>query len=96
MECWGARWRRNDAVQRTEASWRRKVVDLINELLLKHLWNANLTLRFLQDRYEPKYKACSFCDYLTKENRDVVLQAAVGYLGTDIGDTVTHPYLICR
>jgi hypothetical protein len=78
-ERWGARWRRNDAGQRTEASRHRKVVDLVNELSLKHLWNVNLALRFLQDRYEPRYKARSFCDYLTKENRDVVLRAAVGY-----------------
>lgn len=79
-ERWGARWRRNNAGLRTEASRRRKVVDLVNELSSKHLWNVNLALRFLQDKYEPKYKARSFCDYLAKEeNKKAVLQAAIGY-----------------
>jgi hypothetical protein len=78
-ERWGARWRRNDAGQRTESSRRKKVIDLVTELSSKHLWNVNLTLRFLRDRYEPKYKARSFCDYLTKENKGAVLQAAMSY-----------------
>jgi hypothetical protein len=48
-ERWGARWRRNDAGQRTEASRRKKVIDLVTELSSKHLWNVNLALRFLHD-----------------------------------------------
>jgi hypothetical protein len=78
-ECWGARWRRNDAGQRTESSRRKKVIDLVTELSSKHLWDVNLALRFLHDLYEPTYKARSFCDYLTKENRKAVLCAAISY-----------------
>jgi hypothetical protein len=78
-ECWGARWRRNDAGQRTEASRRKKVIDLVTELSSKHLWNVNLALRFLRDQYEPKYKARGFCDYLTKEGKSAVLCAAIRY-----------------
>jgi len=78
-ERWSARWRRNDAGQRTEASRRKKVVDLVTELSSKHLWNVNLALRFLRDQYEPKYKARGFCDFLTKEGRSVVLCAAISY-----------------
>jgi hypothetical protein len=72
-------WRQNDASQRIESSWCRKVVDLMSELSSKHLWSLQLALHFLQDQYELKYKAHSFCDYLTKENREMVLQAAMGY-----------------
>jgi hypothetical protein len=75
----GARWRQNDAGQRTESSRRKKVVDLVTELSSKHLWDVNLALRFLHDLYEPTYKARSFCDYLTKENRKAVLCAAISY-----------------
>lgn len=78
-ERWGARWRRNDAGQRTESSRRKKVIDLMTELSSKHLWNVSLALRFLQEQYEPRYKARGFCDYLTKGNRDAVLQAAISY-----------------
>ena len=78
-ERWGARWRRNDAGQRTESSRRKKVIDLVTELSSKHLWNVSLALRFLQERYEPRYKARGFCDYLTKENKNAVLRAAISY-----------------
>lgn len=79
VDRWGARWRRNDPGQRTESSRRMKVVNLINELASKHRWDVSLALRFLRERYEHQFKARSFCDYLTWENKDKVLQAAMGY-----------------
>jgi hypothetical protein len=79
-ECWGARWRRNHAGQRTESSRRMKVVKLILELSSKHLWNTNLALRFLRDQYEQQFKARSFCDYLkVGANRALVMEAARSY-----------------
>lgn len=79
-EHWGARWRRNDAGQRTESSRRKKVIDLVTDLSSKHLWDVNLALRFLKEKYEPSYKPRGFCDYLIKkENWNAVLVAASRY-----------------
>jgi hypothetical protein len=81
-EEWGARWRRNNAGQKTEWGRRKKVVDLVTELSGKHRWNTKLALRFLAEKYEPRFKARSFCDYLTKDNgrgRGEVLASATLY-----------------
>ena len=56
-----------------------RVINLVGELASKHLWNVSLALRFLCDCYEHRFKARSFCDYLTKKNKDEVLQAAMHY-----------------
>jgi len=68
-EGWGAKWKRNVAGQKTEAAWRKKVVELVEKLVAKHLWDTALALRFLCDRYAPPKFATShaFCDYLQKQ-----------------------------
>jgi Transcriptional activator of glycolytic enzymes len=81
-EGWGARWRRNDAAMKTEASRRKKVVDLITQLCGKPRWDVQLALRFLVERYEPRYKARAFCEYLQKNKGagcEEVMAAAASY-----------------
>jgi hypothetical protein len=72
-ECWGARWRRNDAAMKTETSHRKKVIDLMTELSGKPHWDVKLALRFLVEKYEPQYKAHCFCEYLQKNKGEVLV-----------------------
>jgi hypothetical protein len=56
-------------------------MDLICELSKKPNWDLPLALRFLQQRYEPTFKARAFSEFLTKGNRigfQEVLKAAKG------------------
>jgi Transcriptional activator of glycolytic enzymes len=81
-ENWGARWRRNEGGQKTEGARRKKVVDLVMELSARPRWNAALALRFLAEKYEAKFKARSFCDYLQKNGGSgyqEVARAALSY-----------------
>jgi hypothetical protein len=58
------------------------VVDLVTELSRKPRWDVPLALRFLLEKYEPKYKARRFSEYLTGKNRTgfkEVLDAATRY-----------------
>lgn len=50
-EGWDARWRRNVQGQKTEASRRRHIVDLITQLSNKSNWTITLALRFLEEKY---------------------------------------------
>lgn len=80
-ETWGARWRRNNSVLKTENTRRKKIVDLVNTLSSKQGWNVSLALRFLSERYETTYTARSFSDYLGKaENQEAVLAAAKNFI----------------
>jgi hypothetical protein len=58
------------------------IVDLVSELLKKPNWDLPLTLRFLQQKYEPSFKARAFSEFLTKGNHagfQEVLKAAMSY-----------------
>lgn len=48
---WEARWRRNNGQMKTEASRRKKIIDLIETLSKKTNWNYTIALRFLKDNY---------------------------------------------
>lgn len=50
-EGWDARWRRNIQGQKTEASRRRHIVDLVTQLANKSNWTVTLALRFLDEMY---------------------------------------------
>ncbi len=50
-EGWGARWRRNVQGQKTEASRRKHITDLITKLSNKTNWSLPLALRFLEEKY---------------------------------------------
>jgi hypothetical protein len=50
-EGWGARWRRNVQGQKTEASRRKHITELITKLSQKPNWTTALALRFLEDEY---------------------------------------------
>jgi hypothetical protein len=81
-ERWGPKWRRNVARRKTESARRKVIVDLICELSKKPNWDLPLALRFLQQKYEPTFKARAFSEFLTKGNRagfQDVLKAAKGY-----------------
>ncbi|GLB45440.1 hypothetical protein LshimejAT787_2201030 [Lyophyllum shimeji] len=78
-EVWDARWRRNVHSQRTEHGRRKKVISLVTELSEKPNWGVKLALRFIAEKYEPRYKPRAFIDYLTSENRASVITAAASY-----------------
>jgi Transcriptional activator of glycolytic enzymes len=75
---WGPKWKRNIAGLKSEATRRKKLVDLIEKLATKHRWDTKLALRFVRERYEAKYTPRAFCDYLHKSLSDV-LKAAESY-----------------
>jgi hypothetical protein len=77
---WGAKWKRNTGKLKTESNRRMKIVTLVQELAARPGWNIKVAIRFLSERYEPKYQARAFADYLTKANRPAVLSAADVYL----------------
>ncbi|KAJ7031080.1 hypothetical protein C8F04DRAFT_1111482 [Mycena alexandri] len=77
---WGPKWKQNIGKRKTENSRRMKVVTLIQELAMRPGWNIAVVLRFLSEKYEPKYQARAFCDYLTKDTRPAVFTAADFYL----------------
>ncbi|THH20826.1 hypothetical protein EW146_g575, partial [Bondarzewia mesenterica] len=66
-EGWGARWRRNNAGQKTEAGRRKKVVSLVIELSQKRNWTVTLALRFIQTKYELQFRARAFCEYIQQK-----------------------------
>ncbi|THH17357.1 hypothetical protein EW146_g3440 [Bondarzewia mesenterica] len=66
-EGWGARWRRNNAGQKTEAGRQKKVVSLVTELSQKRNWTVTLALRFIQTKYEPQFRARAFCEYIQQK-----------------------------
>lgn len=78
-EVWGARWRRNNGGQRTECGRRKRVIDLVIALSARSNWSTNLAIRFLSEKYEKVYTARKFSDWLTPENVQAVLVAAVTY-----------------
>jgi hypothetical protein len=51
MAGWDARWRRNNAGAKSEATRRKKVITLVDTLSEKPNWSNELALRFLKDRY---------------------------------------------
>jgi hypothetical protein len=51
MAGWEARWRRNNAAAKSEATQRKKVITLIERLSAKPNWSNDLALCFLKDRY---------------------------------------------
>ncbi|GLB45911.1 hypothetical protein LshimejAT787_3700140 [Lyophyllum shimeji] len=59
-EVWDARWRRNVHSQRTEHGRRKKVISLVTELSEKPNWGVKLALRFIAEKYEPRYKPRAF------------------------------------
>jgi hypothetical protein len=75
---WGAKWRKNDGGQKTEAGRRKKVVDLVESLAKKPRWDTALALRFIRDRYEGRMTPRGFCDHLSK-NLDAILREAASY-----------------
>ncbi|GBE83165.1 hypothetical protein SCP_0502120 [Sparassis crispa] len=80
-EKWGNCWRLNDAGLKTEGGHRKKIIDLITELLQKPRWSIQLVLRFFNEKYG-HYRVRSFADYLTKHGgagRREVLQVATHY-----------------
>ncbi|RDB27704.1 hypothetical protein Hypma_003308 [Hypsizygus marmoreus] len=85
---WGARWRRNNAAAKTEASRRKKVVTLIETLAAWSNWNSALALRFLKEMYPiptssiPYLKTTrAFIEHLQKGNgqllQEILAKAAV-------------------
>jgi hypothetical protein len=75
---WGPKWKRNIAGLKSEATRRKKLVDLIEKLAAKHRWDTKLALRFVRERYEAKYSPRAFCDYLHTNLSDV-LRVAESY-----------------
>ncbi|KAF8239538.1 hypothetical protein L208DRAFT_1386007, partial [Tricholoma matsutake] len=51
MAGWEARWRRNNAATKSEATCHKKVIMLIERLSEKPNWSNELALCFLKDRY---------------------------------------------
>ena len=75
MAGWEAQWQRNNAVAKSEATWCKKVITLIETLSAKPNWSNDLALRFLKDRYPipspsiPHLKNIrSFIEYLQKRD----------------------------
>ncbi|KAJ7017767.1 hypothetical protein C8F04DRAFT_1154470 [Mycena alexandri] len=77
---WGPKWKQNIGKRKTENSRRMKVVTLIQDLAMRPGWNIAVALRFISEKYEPRYQARAFCDYLTKDTRPAVFTAADFYL----------------
>ena len=48
---WGGRWKRNIQKIKTESSKRKKVVDLVQVLLIQPSWDSTKALAFLQEKY---------------------------------------------
>ena len=81
-ERWGPKWHRNVAHRKTESACHKVIMDLIHQLSKKPNWNLPLTLRFLQQKYEPTFKAHAFSEFLMKGNHarfQEVLKAAKCY-----------------
>lgn len=86
---WEARWRRNNAGQKTENARRRKVVALIEALGNQPNWDTSLALRFLNDKYKiptpsvPHLRSTrAFIDYLQDKRSDTqssILAGATSY-----------------
>jgi hypothetical protein len=75
MAGWEARWRRNNAAAKSEATRRKKLITLIERLSEKPNWSNALALRFLKDRYPipspsvPHLKNTrAFIEYLQKRD----------------------------
>lgn len=75
MAGWDARWRRNNAGAKSEATRRKKVITLVDTLSEKPNWSNELALRFLKDRYPipspsvPHLKNTrAFIEYLQKRD----------------------------
>lgn len=73
---WGAKWKCNSGTVKTESNRRMKIVNLVQELAVRPRWNIKVAIRFLSERYEPKYRARAFSDYLTTANKPAVFTAA--------------------
>lgn len=76
---WDARWRRNNAGQKTENARRRKVVALIEALGNQPDWSTSLALRFLNNKYKiptpsaPHLRSTrAFIDYLQDKQSDAL------------------------
>lgn len=79
-ERWAARWRRNKGSLKTEAGRRRKVTELVAELMRRPRWSLALVLRFLADTYDAQYTPRQFCDMLRmREGHQNVIRAADSY-----------------
>ena len=75
---WRPKWKRNIPGLKSEATHRKKVIDLIEKLAAKHRWDTKLALRFVHKHYEAKYSPCAFCDYL-HANLSEALKAAQSF-----------------
>ncbi|KAI0073130.1 hypothetical protein K474DRAFT_261911 [Panus rudis PR-1116 ss-1] len=83
-EVWGAKWKRNTASIKTSASRRMRVVELIQKLEKRHRWDIHLALKFIHEKYEPRYTPRGFSGALEGKKGAVfaegVMAAADAYL----------------
>ncbi len=81
-ENWDARWRRNVQGQKTEASRRKHVIDLISELSAKAKWSVSLALKFLEEKYPIPgagylASATTFCKELQNKTKGPTLRKEI-------------------
>ncbi|KAJ6482254.1 hypothetical protein DFH09DRAFT_1292237 [Mycena vulgaris] len=63
----GQNWMRNLGKLKTESSRRMKIVKLVQDLAMRPRWSVDTALRFLAEKYEPRYKVRAFAKYLTDD-----------------------------
>ena len=68
---WDTRWRRADKAKKTLASRRKRIIDLVTEIMGKRRWDENRTLRYIRENYVPaKFSTvCAFIDFLQKRQK---------------------------
>ncbi len=68
---WDTRWRRSDKAKKTMASRRKRIIDIMTELISKRGWDEKRALRFLRENYVPvKFSTVrGFIDYLQKREK---------------------------
>ncbi len=77
VEClsqfWDTRWCQSDKAKKTMASWWKRIIDLMTELIGKRGWDEKRALRFLHENYVPvKFSmVCGFIDHLQKQEKGV-------------------------
>ncbi len=68
---WDTRWRRADKAKKTLASQRKRIIDLVTEIMGKRRWDENRTLRYIRENYVPaKFSTVrAFIDFLQKRQK---------------------------
>ncbi|KAL1710337.1 hypothetical protein EV121DRAFT_266619 [Schizophyllum commune] len=92
---WGSEWRRGNNSEKSEATRRGRIVELVTKLSQRPNWNSKLALKFLAQRYpigHPPFRTLrQFVEYIQKKDKetgrhpnfDLVLQSAETYHGSN-------------